>query len=86
MKPDQWQEEMIAPILGGLAKQHQCWIYAVYGNDRQAIFPEWATEQQEKFDDMTVNGIIPELFGSIAYPDEVKLDHSLEKDDQARGA
>lgn len=85
-RPNQWQEEMIAGILGNLAKHHQCWIYAIYGNDRQAVFPEWAVEQKEKFDDMLVGGVMPELYGNIVYPDVIKINHSLEKDDQAREA
>jgi Fe-S-cluster containining protein len=68
--PNQWQEPHIAELLGRLAKHNEAWIYALYGNDRQAIFPEWSKKQQEKFDVMAESGTVQELYGKIAHPDE----------------
>jgi len=69
-RPNQWQDRHIAELLQRLAHHNKCWIYAIYGNDRQAIFPEWAKQQQRKFDTMAESGSIPEMYGHIAHPDE----------------
>jgi len=69
-EPDQWSKESIIGILSRLAKHNDCWIYAIHGNNRQAIFPEWAIEQQKQFDSMVVADTMQELYGSIAHPDE----------------
>lgn len=68
-RPNQWREDPIMGILMQLAKHHQCFVYVIHGNDRQAIFPDWAKSQQEKFDSMVKDGSIPEIYGSIIYPE-----------------
>lgn len=68
--PNQWVKEPIIGILQRLAQYYNCWIYAIYGNDRQAAFPTWANNQQTKFDEMAKSGTIPELYGKIVYPAE----------------
>jgi hypothetical protein len=68
--PQQWLKEPIIGIIQQLANHHQCWIYAIHGNDRQAAFPKWASEQQSKFDKMAESGSVPELRGKIIYPAE----------------
>ena len=68
-KENQWQQLPTWPILQQLCKEHDCWLYAICGLDRQAIFPEWAKEAQQKFDELIVHDTAPEILGELTHPD-----------------